>query len=265
MSNIDAVNALFTAVHFDRFAEIEARHNPDATFYSFRGPNLHDSVSIADWHRGFLKDYADCNYGEIEYVEAGDLVAARATITAKGYDWREFTQRVVEVFEFAGGIKERRLYGMVPNLELGKAETQALTAAAGFKGGSAGATRTAVQAFYQAVLAGDVETAATHLDEKAALLDSVYGIANGPEAVLGQLVSLPRPAFGSWRISRVIAGPKDALVELAIDPTRPRRADWVRLVDGKIKVIETYWMFREIGIAPDFRQERHKRRAILPV
>lgn len=266
MSNIDAVNALLTAIHFDRFAEIEARHSPDATFYSFRGPILHDSVSIADWHREFLKDYADCNYGELEYVEDGDVVGARATITAKGYDWREFSQRVLEVFEFATtGIRERRLYGMVPNLELGKPETQALTAAAGFKGGSASATRQTVEAFYTALLSGDAEAATAQLDDKATLLDSAYGLANGGEAILGQLSSLPKPAFGAWRVSRVVAGAKDALVELSIDPTRPRRADWVRMVEGKIKVIETYWMFREIGIAPDFRRERHRRQAILPI
>src|SRR5882762_7452175 len=66
MSNIDAVNALITAINFDRFAEIESLHQPDAVFWSFRGPTLHDSVSIADWHREFLRDYADCSYTELE-------------------------------------------------------------------------------------------------------------------------------------------------------------------------------------------------------
>lgn len=266
MSNIDAVNALFTDIHFHRFTEIQDRHNPDATFHSFRGPILRDSVSIGDWHRDFLKDYADCEYGELEYIESGDVIAARATLSAKGYDWREATQRVVEVFSFAaGGIQERRLYGMIPRLELGKPETQAMTAATGFKGGSANTTKQTVTAFYEAILAGDLEAAGEHLDEKAALIDSAYGIATGGEAIGAQLTSLPKPAIGTWRIARVIAGPKDALVELVIDPNRPRRADWVRLVEGKIKVIETYWMFREIGIAPDFRRDRHQRRAILPI
>lgn len=266
MSNIDAVNELLTAIHFDRFAEIEARHNPDATFHSFRGPNLADSVSISDWHRAFLKDYADCNYGELEYIEAGETVATRATLTAKGYDWREFTQRVIEVFEFAdGGVQRRRLYGMVPNVELDKPTTAAMTAATGFKGGSASATKATVEKFFAAILGGDTDAAREHLDDKAALIDSAYAIVNGPDAILSQLAALPRPAFGAWRTTNVLAGAKDALVELAIDPKRPRAAEWVRLVEGKIKVIETYWMFREVGISPDFRGERHQRRAILPI
>jgi len=62
MSNIDAVNALITAINFDRFAEIEARHNPDVTFSSFRGPTVTSSVGVEDWQRTFLRDYADCNY-----------------------------------------------------------------------------------------------------------------------------------------------------------------------------------------------------------
>lgn len=265
MSNVDAVNQLLTAIHFDRFAEIEARHNADATFQSFRGPNLADSVSIADWHRDFLKDYADCNYGELEYIESGETVVARATISAKGYDWREFTQRVIEVFEFErGGIQRRRMYGMVPKLEMDKPTAAAMTAAANFKGGSASATRQAVEQFYAAVLAGETDAAKDLLDDKAAAIDSAYGIVNGPDAVLAQLAALPRPAFGIWHVTNALAGEKDALVETAIDPSRPRRADWVRMVEGKIKIIETYWMFREIGISPDFRSERHQRRAILP-
>ena len=59
MSNIPAVNELITAINFDRFSEIEAHHRPDAVFQSFRGPTLRDSVSIADWHRELLRDYAD--------------------------------------------------------------------------------------------------------------------------------------------------------------------------------------------------------------
>ena len=71
MSNIDAVNALLTAIHFDRFSEIEARHQPDVTFWSFRGPTLRDSVSVADWHRTFLRDYADCLAVVAKRVAAG--------------------------------------------------------------------------------------------------------------------------------------------------------------------------------------------------
>src|SRR5688500_15022043 len=110
MSNIDAVNALITAVNFDRFAEIEARHAPSATFWSFRGPTLQDSLGIADWHREFLRDYADCNYADLEYVSDESTVAVRATLEAKGYDWRAFTQRVVDVYRLEHeAVVERRL------------------------------------------------------------------------------------------------------------------------------------------------------------
>lgn len=267
MSNIDAVNALLTAIHFNRFAEIEARHAPDALFNSFRGPTTHGSVSIADWHRGFLKDYADCCYTELEYIEAGNVVAARATLTAKGYDWRAFTQRVVEVFEFApdaGPIVSRRLYAMLPDLELDKPTTTALTHALESRGGSASSSRALVDGFYAALFGGDSEGAKAVLAGKAALIDSVYGTANGPDNMLALMAAIPHPAFGSWRVTGSVAGAKDVLVEAAIEPTRPRAADWVRVVDGKISVIESYWMLREIGVSQESRR-RYTKQVILPI
>lgn len=267
MSNIDAVNALLTAIHFDRFGEIEARHAPDAQFNSFRGPSLRDSVSIADWHRGFLKDYADCNYTELEYIESGNVVAARATLTAKGYDFRAFTQRVVEVFEFAvdgGPIVSRRLYAMLPDLELDKPTSAALTNALESRGGTADASKALVDGHYAALFAGDGEGAKAALADNAALIDSVYGTANGPDNILALMATVPLPAFGSWRVTRSVASAKDVFVEASIDPNRPRAADWVRVVDGKIGVIETYWMLREIGVTQETR-ERYIKQVILPI
>lgn len=268
MSNIDAVNALITAINFDRFPEIGARHQPDATFISFRGPNLRDSVAISDWHRTFARDYADTNYTDLEYIEDNDVVAVRATIEAKGYDWRPFSQRVVEVFRVADdAVAERRLYGMLRDVELSKPATQAMEAAQEAGGGSASATRSLVTKLYAGLLAHDEEDVKAALDPKCALVDSVYGIVAGPDAVLDLTARIPSPAFGIWRVTNVFAGPKDAVVELSIDPSRPRRADWVRIVDGKVRVIETYWMLREIGIPGDqnYAHERHIKQVIMPV
>jgi hypothetical protein len=265
MSNIDAVNALITAINFDQFAEIEALHNPDVFFTSFRGPTLHDSVAVGDWYRTFLRDYADCNYTELEYLEEGEAVAIRATIEAKGYDWRPFTQRMVETYDFAaGGIAERRIYAMLQDLELDKPSTASLNNAIEFRGGSASATKAAVDGYYSALLTGDKEAALTFLAPKATLIDTVYGTVNGPESIFELTRGIPMPAFGTNRVVRSFFGAKDALVEIAIDPSRPRRADWVRLVDGKIQVIETYWMFREIGVQPGAKR-RHARQVIMPI
>jgi ketosteroid isomerase-like protein len=271
MSHIPAVNALITAINFDRFAEIEARHRPDALFQSFRGPTLRDSVSIADWHREFLRDYQDCNYADLEYIEEGDVVVVRATIEAKGYDWRPFTQRVIEIFEFEGQDEEevarRRLYATLRDIALDKPSTAALNDARGFRGGNASQTRRVVRAFYDALLAGDREAAAAQLSPKVALIDGVYGVTTGPENVLGLLASIPMPAFGKLRVTNLMAGDHMAMVELAIDPARPRFADWVRLVDGKILVIEGYAMLRELGMNPyeNYAQDRHRRQVILPI
>ncbi len=265
MSNIDAVNALITAINFDRFAEIEARHNPDVVFASFRGPILTSSVGVEDWQRTFLRDYADCNYAELEYIEQDDTVAVRATIEAKGYNWRAFTQRVIEVFRLQdGGVQERRLYAMFPDLELDKPSTAAMNAALEYRGGSAAETRKLLDEFYGGLLCGKPEAAPACLDDKAVLLDSIYGVAQGPENIVSLKAGVPRPLFGSERVTHSYAGPKDGCVEIAIDPARPRQAEWVRVVDGKIKVIESYWMFREIGVTPE-AQARHQRQAIYPI
>lgn len=267
MSNIDAVNALLTAIHFDRYAEIEARHAPDAVFMSFRGPTLRDSVSIADWQRTFLREYADCIYTSLDYVESGNTVAVRATLEAKGYDWRAFTQRVVEVFEFdgdGGPIVARRLYAMQPDLELDKPTAAALANALESRGGSASAAKAAAEAFIAAVISGDADGAKGVLGDKAALIDSVYGTANGPDNVFALAAGIPRPAFGYLRATNVLAGEKDALIEVSVDPARPRAAEWIRMTDGKIGVIETYWMLREIGITPESKK-RHVKQVILPI
>ena len=78
------------------------------------------------------------------------------------------------------------------------------------------------------------------------------------------MAAIPQPAFGSWRVTQSVAGAKDVCVEASIDPNRPRAADWVRVVDGKIGVIETYWMLREIGVTEENR-ERYVKQVILPI
>src|SRR5688572_23924849 len=248
MSNLDTVNELLTAINFDRFYEIEARHAPDVIFNSFRGPTLRDSVSVADWHRLFLREYADCNYTDLEYIEDGEIVVVRATIEAKGYDWRAFSQRVVEVFRVVDNqVYDRRLYGMLRDLELDKPAQQAMDAAREMRGGNKSETEKLVRAALEVT---DAESAAEVFDPKAVLIDSVYGVAVGPENILALTAAAPRPAFGVERVINVFPGEHDALVEKAIDPSRPRSADWYRIVDGKIRVIERYWMLRDIGVNP---------------
>ncbi|MGH2608527.1 MAG: nuclear transport factor 2 family protein [Tepidiformaceae bacterium] len=265
MSNIDTVNQLLTAINFDRFYEIEALHAPNVVFHSFRGPTLRDSVSVSDWHRAFLRDYADCNYTDLEYIADGPHVAVRATIEAKGYDWRAFTQRVVEVFTVQEKlVTERRMYGMLRDLELDKPAQQSMDAALEVPGGDLSETEKLVRA---ALDATDAEAAAEVFDPKAVLIDSVYGIAVGPENILALTSATPRPAFGVERVTHGYPGEHDALVERAIDPARPRSADWYRIVDGKIRVIERYWMLREIGVNPyvNYARDRHQRQVIMPI
>ncbi|MCZ2108517.1 MAG: nuclear transport factor 2 family protein [Dehalococcoidia bacterium] len=265
MSNIDAVNALITAINFDRFEEIEARHSPDVEFFSFVGPILRSSTGIEDWQRKFRREYADCTYTELEYIDQDDTVAVRATIEAKGYDWRPFTQRIIEIIRLNGEeVQERRMYGMLQNLELDKPSTAAMNAATEFRGGNAATTRKLLADFYAAALSGDRETAATFLDDKAVLIDTVYGVANGPQNILDLRAAIPRPATGTERVTHSYAGAKDGCVEIAIDPARPRLAEWVRIVDGKIKVIESYWMLREIGVVPEMKWRR-PRLVIMPM
>jgi len=268
MSNVDTVNALITAINLDRFAEIEALHSPDVCFMSFRGPTLHNSVAVADWHRGFLRDYADCNYTALEYIEDGDLVAVRATIEAKGYDWRPFTQRVVEVFRFdEGEVVERRLYGMLRDVELDKRATAALEDALGYRGGSAAESRKARDDMVSAWAAGDLDAARTFFHEKFVLIDGVHGVCHGFDEAVELVNARPRPAFGVERTTSVLVGEHDVLVESGLDPARPRKADWLRLVDGKFRVDEVYWMLREIGLPGDqnYAHDRHTRQVILPI
>jgi hypothetical protein len=268
MSNIDAVNALITAINFDRFDEIEARHQPDVLFTSFRGPTLHNSVAVGDWHRSFLRDYADCNYGEIEYIEQDDTVVVRATIEAKGYDWRPFTQRIVEVMRMEdGAVAERRMYGMLRDVELDKAATTAMTNALGYKGGSPAETRKVFEGLMAATAANDIDTAKTFFHDQAVLIDGVYGSASGFDNIEALAASRPRPAFGSERVTAACFGAHDILVESAIDPAHPRKAEWLRIVDGKIIVAEVYWMLREIGVNPyeNLARDRHQRQVILPI
>ena len=269
MSNIPAVNALITAINFDRFSEIKAHHRADAVFQSFRGPTLRDSVSIADWHREFLRDYADCSYSDLEYIEQGNSVAVRTTIEAKAYDWRPFTQRAVEVFELDGNeeVTSRRLYGMLRDVEFDKPTTAAMTDAQGFQGGSASATRGAVDRLLAALAAGDMDGAKGLVQDKAAIIDGIYGTAQGLDNILALSNARPKPAFGTMRVTNILAGEHDALLEWSIDPSRPRLAEWWRFVDGKVRVIEVYWMLREIGVNPyeNYANDRHRRQIILPI
>lgn len=266
MSNIDIANALFSAINRDRVAEIEALHNPDVVFSTFRGPTLRGAGAVGDWHQEFLRTYADCEYTEVEYVEQDETIAARATIVAKGYDWREFSQRVVEVFEFEdGGIARRRQYAMPPNVEFNKPAADQLKNAAGFRGVSAATTLRVATTFYQSLVAGDIDAAKAHLDPRAVLVDGVYGTAVGPDGVVALVASQPAPAFGSWRVEKAVAGPKDAVVEMVIAP-RPRAAAWVRVVDEKIVLLEAHWMLREIGFDPAVgNRERQGKQVIMPI
>jgi len=226
MSNIPAVNSLITAINFDRFAEIEAHHAHGAIFQSFRGPTLRDSVGIADWHREFLRDYADCNYAELEYIEQENVVAVRATIEAKAYDWRPFTQRIVEVFEFNddGEIEQRRMYGMLRDIELDKPATASMTDAQGYRGGSPSETKSTIEKLLAGLASDDMDAVKELVNEKATLIDGVYGVATGSDNVIALMAARPRPPFGTERVTRVLAGDHDAVLELAIDPSRPRLA-----------------------------------------
>jgi hypothetical protein len=190
-------------------------------------------------------------------------------VSAKGYDWREFEQNIVDVLEYdaAGLVTRRRMYAQHRDVELDKAATAAMTAAKNAEGGSSSATRKTVGDFYMALLNGETDTAKGLLGDKCAYVDSVYGIVSGADAILEVIASIPRPAFGSWRLTSLHAGDKSALVELAVDASRPRAADWVRVADGKIAVIEAYWMMREIGVNPyeEYSHDRHSRRVIQPI
>lgn len=269
MSHRQAAEALIRAINYDDFEAIMAAHHPTVLFHSFRGPILRDSYSVAEWHRDFLERYADCTYTEPEYIEDGDTVAVRAVVHAKGYDWREFEQNIVEVLEFdePGLVVRRRMYAQQRDITLDKAATAAVTAANGAEPGDAATTRKTVADFYAALLAGERDTAAGLIAEKPAYVDSVYGVVSGADAMLDMIAQIPRPPFGAWRVMQTVAGEQAALVELAVDPSRPRAADWVRVVDGKVGVLEAFWMLREIGINPyeEYSHDRHSRRVIQPI
>lgn len=268
MSNIESVSALLTAINFDRFEEIQARHHPDVVFTSFRGPTVHGNVEVADWHREFLRDYADCSYIDVEFIESGDTVCARATIEAKGYDWRRFEQRVIEVFRFEEGlVLERRLYGMLRDIEFDKATTAAMTNALGYKGGSVAETSKTSAALGVALSARDAGAASALFAENPVVIDGVYGLAIGLDGMEMLAAARPKPAFGIERVTASYAGDHDAVSESSIDPARPRKAEWLRFVDGKILVDEVYWMLREIGVNPfeNYARDRHRRQVILPI
>ena len=267
MPNSDVVEALVTAINYDRFDQIQALHHPGVVFHSFRSPMLRDSVAVRDFHHELLERYADCTYTEVESAADGDAVATRATIEAKGYDWRAFKQRVLDIVRVEDDlIVDRRLYGMMRDIKLDKPALAAMDAANAFRGGSPRATRKLVRGLYEKLIASEREEAAVSPDEKVTLIDSVYGIVSGVDAVLDLLEATPRPAFGFPRLTAVVASEKDAAVEIAIDPARPRIADWVRIVEGKVMVIERHWMLREIGVNPfvEYSRDRHRRQVILP-
>lgn len=269
MSHTEAVQEFITDINFDRFAAIEAAHHPRATFHSFRGPNLHDSLAIEEWHRHFLRNYADCTYKEPEYREEGNTVAVAAIIEAKGYDFRRFNQRVLDIYELDENelIVGRRLYAMLRDIEMDKPVSQAHTFAVETQGGKPAKTKEVVTAFFDALLAGEADAAKELVYEKSAIIDSIHGIAAGADAIVEIFGAVPVPAFGIPRVSAITAGPNAAAVEVALDPGRPRAAYHVRVVEEKVAVVEVYWMLREIGYNPyeEYRQDRHLRRAILPI
>ena len=268
MTYSEAALDFIDAINYDRFAAIEAAHNADAVFHSFRGPILHSNVAIEEWHREFLRNYADCTYNNVELIEEDNQVVACAIIEAKGYDFRRFFQRIVDVFEFDDEefIDARRLYAMLRDIEMDKQVAAAHSYAVETRGGSATGTRDVVSKFYDAVLQGDGDAAKELIHEKSAVIDSIYGIAPGADAIVEVLAAPPKPAFGVLRVTNTIAGENVALVELSVDPSRPRTAHFVRVVEDKVAIVEVYWMLREIGFNPfeEYSRDRHHRRAILP-
>jgi hypothetical protein len=139
--------------------------------------------------------------------------------------------------------------------------------ATGYRGGSASSTRQAVEALITAQAAGDVDGMKAAAHDRMAYIDGVYGVTLGVDSAQALFESRPRPSFGVERRIRVLATDHTAVAEMAIDPSRPRAADFYRLVDGKVRVIERYWMLREIGFRPDenYAQDRHTRKVIFPI
>ena len=128
-------------------------------------------------------------------------------------------------------------------------------------------TRATVRDLVRAFAAGEIETARSLFHEKPVLIDGVYGLAAGWEAMGELTVSRPAPFFGVQRSTALYAGDHVAAAEFALDQSRPRSIEWLRLVDDKVIVTETYWMLREIGVQPDenYARDRHQRQVILPI
>ncbi|MDZ7728513.1 MAG: hypothetical protein U5Q44_10180 [Dehalococcoidia bacterium] len=202
MSHIDAAKALIRAIDYDTFSQIETAHHPLCTFHSFRGPILQDALAIADWHRIFARNYADLTYTESEYIEQDDTVAVRATLEAKGYDWRRFHQRAVDVMEFDEYelVTGRRLYAMLRDIEFEKQVENAFKFASEAKGGKQAKTEEIVRNYYTAILSGDDETARGLLNEKCAHIDPIYGVAAGADAMVEIPASVPEA--GVWLLAR---------------------------------------------------------------
>jgi hypothetical protein len=82
MSNIDTVNELLTAINST--ASTRSRRTTRRTSSPLvpraDPPRLGVRRRLAS---RILRDYADCNYTDLEYIEDGDHVAVRATIEAR--------------------------------------------------------------------------------------------------------------------------------------------------------------------------------------
>ena len=155
---------------------------------------------------------------------------------------------------------------MLRDIEIDKPIQAAFSRANEYPGGSESTVAELAEKFCELELSNNSEVADAILDEKSVLIDSVYGTAGGSDAIVSLLKTTPVPAFGMSRMQTCIAGVKDAVVEFAVDPRRPRYADWIRVVEDKIVVIERYWMLREIGVNPfvEYSRDRHHRQVIMP-
>ena len=267
MSTSGTVDALISAIERERFRDIAELHQAGAALHTFRGPTAWGGVAIGEWYGRFLRDYADCSYTERSLVEDGEVAALRATIEAKGYDWRVFEQHVLEFVEFEEGlISARRIYAMPARIEYPKPALDALQKLEGTAGGGPAPVAAAARGFVDALLEGDRDGAAALLADDAVLIDGVFGVATGSEAVLELVSTLPSPAFGTWRLLRCIAGENAAALELAIDPQRPRAGAWIRVNEERVAAIEMYWMLREIGVTTGVVSiPRHPKQVILPI
>ncbi len=266
--SVSTAKQLVDAINFDRFDDIQKLHASGVTFHSFRGPTLKDNIAVRDWQTELLERYADCTYTEEEIVDDSDIAALRTTIVGKGYDWRQFAQRALDIIQVDddGRINTRHLYAMLRDIDLDKSIESALSRANEYPGGSEKtATELAIK-FCEMDISSNRGIASDILDENSVFVDSVYGSAKGPDAITSLLEAIPKPAFGIPRMQTCIAGIKDVVTEIAVDPQRPRFANWIRIVEDKIVVVERYWMLREIGVNPfvEYSRDRHRRQVNLP-